>query len=97
MKLKKYRFALILPFLMLGACSDFLDVQPEGSVTDEQYFTNDQQAIDAITALYIPIHWEETFGRDLFWEQGAACDIVWGRTRGYNTLATGCFARRTSR
>lgn len=88
MKLKKYRFALILPFLMLGACSDFLDVQPEGSVTDEQYFTNDQQAIDAITALYIPIHWEETFGRDLFWEQGAACDIVWGRTRGYNTLAT---------
>ncbi len=31
---------------------------------------------------------ESLFGRDLMWEQGAACDIVWGRTRAFPTLAT---------
>lgn len=74
--------------LLFGSCSDFLDVQPEGSAITNAYFTNDQQAIDAIDGLYKPLHKETVFGRDLFWEQGAACDIVWGRTRNFNSLAT---------
>ena len=74
--------------LVCSSCSDFLDVQPEGDATTTQYFTNDQQAIDAIDGLYERFHQEGCYGRELFWEQGAACDIVWGRTRGYNTLAT---------
>lgn len=49
---------------------------------------NDGQAIDAIDGLYAPIQQEKGFGRELFWEQGAACDIVWAKTRGYNSLAT---------
>ena len=34
--------------LSLSSCSDFLDVQPEGSTTTTTYFTSDQQAMDAI-------------------------------------------------
>lgn len=49
---------------------------------------NDEQAIDAIDGLYAPIHQEKGFGRELFWEQGAACDIVWAKSRGFNSLAT---------
>lgn len=71
-----------------GSCSDFLDVQPEGDATINNYFTNDQQAIDAIDALYAYFQQEVAYGRDYFWEQGAACDVVWGRTRSYPTLAT---------
>lgn len=88
MKIKNYIVALALPVLLLSACSDFLDVQSEGDATITSYFNNDQQAIDAITALYKPLHRETSFGRDLFWEQGAACDVVWGRSRAFPTLAT---------
>lgn len=85
---KLYLSVLAVSALLLGSCSDFLDVQPEGSAITNAYFTNDQQAIDAIDGLYKPLHKETVFGRDLFWEQGAACDIVWGRTRNFNSLAT---------
>ena len=74
--------------LLTTSCSDFLDVQPEGNATSDQYFMNDQQAIDAVDALYERFHQEALYGRELFWEQGGACDVVWGRTRSYNTLAT---------
>lgn len=80
--------ALAATLLTTSSCSDFLDVQPEGNATTSQYFTNDQQAIDAVDALYERFHQEALYGRELFWEQGAACDVVWGRTRDYNTLAT---------
>jgi hypothetical protein len=88
MKIKNYIVALALPVLLLSACSDFLDIHSEGDATITSYFNNDQQAIDAITALYKPLHRETSFGRDLFWEQGAACDVVWGRSRAFPTLAT---------
>lgn len=85
---KLYLSVLAVSALLFGSCSDFLDVQPEGSAITNAYFTNDQQAIDAIDGLYKPLHKETVFGRDLFWEQGAACDIVWGRIRNFNSLAT---------
>ena len=80
--------AMAATLLATSSCSDFLDVQPEGNATTGQYFVNDQQAVDAIDGLYERFHQEALYGRELFWEQGAACDVVWGRTRDYNTLAT---------
>lgn len=75
--------------LSLSSCSDFLDVQPEGSTTSTNYFNSDQQAIDAIDPVYQAMtNGDDMFGRDLFYEQAAACDIVWGRGRSFNTLAT---------
>ncbi|MDY5240040.1 RagB/SusD family nutrient uptake outer membrane protein [Bacteroides helcogenes] len=74
--------------LLLSSCSEFLDVQPEGDATITTYFTNDQQAIDAVDALYERFHQEGVYGRELFWEQGGACDVVWGKTRSYPSLAT---------
>jgi starch-binding outer membrane protein, SusD/RagB family len=84
----KYLLTAAFSLALLSSCSDFLDVQPEGNATTTQYFTNDDQAVDAIDALYAPIHQEGLFGREIFWEQGGACDVVWGRTRSYPTLAT---------
>ncbi len=86
----KFKYITLIGLLAftLSSCSDFLDVQPEGDPTTDQYFSNDGQAIDIVDGLYARLPQEGVFGRELFWEQGAACDIVWGRTRGYNTLAT---------
>ena len=86
--MKKYMPLLFSSVLALYSCADFLDVQSEGNPTTTSYFVNDEQAIDAIDALYAPVHQEKGFGRELFWEQGAACDIVWAKTRGYPSLAT---------
>ena len=86
--MKKYMPLLFSSVLALYSCADFLDVQSEGKPTTTSYFVNDEQAIDAIDALYAPVHQEKGFGRELFWEQGAACDIVWAKTRGYPSLAT---------
>lgn len=86
-KMKTKIIILAMSLLAFGACSDFLDVQPEGSPTTTTYFTNDQQSIDAIKALYSRFPQEDQFGRDLFWEQGGANDIVWGRSRSFNSLA----------
>lgn len=83
----KYILTAVFSAALLSSCSDFLDIQKEGEPTTTQYFTNDDQAVDAIDALYAPIHQEGLFGRELYWEQGGACDIVWGRTRSYPTLA----------
>ena len=85
---KNILFFAMAASLLTTSCSDFLDVQPEGNATTDQYFVNDQQAIDAVDALYERFHQEALYGRELFWEQGGACDVVWGRTRSYNTLAT---------
>lgn len=81
-------YIVISSTLLLSSCSEFLDVQPEGDATINTYFTSDQQAVDAVDALYERFHQEAVYGRELFWEQGAACDVVWGKTRGYPTLAT---------
>ncbi len=78
-----------LSLAVMSSCSDFLDVQPEGTPTTNNYFNNDNQAIDAVDGLYKELcRDDQLFGRDIFWEQAAACDVVWGKTRGYSTLAT---------
>ncbi len=86
--MKKYIIGSALVVMSLASCNDFLDVQPEGNTTTTTYFTNDQQSIDAVNGLYEPLVGEGMFGRELFWEQGAANDVVWARTRSYPTLAT---------
>lgn len=85
---KNILFLTMSAALLTCSCSDFLDVQPEGDGMKDNYFTNDQQAIEIVDGLYERFHQEALYGRELFWEQGGACDVVWGRTRSYNTLAT---------
>lgn len=84
----KYLSIIAMLAILFSACNDFLDVQPEGNPTASSYFLNDGQAIDAIDALYAPIVQGRLYGQNIFWEQGAANNVVWGRTRGHNSLAT---------
>jgi len=80
--------AAVLAGLLTVSCEEFLDVKPQGSTTQDNYFQNDQQAKNAIASVYREMGDEPFLGRELYWEQGCATDIVWGRTRSFNTLAT---------
>lgn len=88
--MKKYIILALIAAgtLSVASCAKFLDVKAEGSPTADQYFQNDQQAIDAVDGIYARLAQESCMGRELYWEQAVANDIVWGRTRGYPTLAT---------
>ncbi|MBQ8047337.1 MAG: RagB/SusD family nutrient uptake outer membrane protein [Prevotella sp.] len=86
--MKKIYYIFAAGLLAFTSCSDFLDVQSEGAPTTTNYFQTDQDAIDAIDACYARLSQEGVFGREIYWEQAGANEIVWGRTRGYSTLAT---------
>ena len=88
--MKKYIILALIAAgtLSVASCAKFLDVKAEGFPTADQYFQNDQQAIDAVDGIYARLAQESCMGRELYWEQAVANDIVWGRTRGYPTLAT---------
>ena len=90
MIMKKYITIAIIALgaLSVASCEKFLDVHTEGSPTQDQFFQNDQQAIDAIDGCYARLPQEAVLGREIYWEQACANVIVWGRTRGYPTLAT---------
>lgn len=88
--MKKYILSAIAVTGMFAmtSCTDFLQPTSEGEYSTDSYFLNDQQAIDAVDGLYDGMQDEACFGREIMWEQGAANDFVWGRTRSYPTLAT---------
>ncbi len=82
---------LVLSFIILSfaGCSNFLDVQPEGNPTTNNYFVNDAQTENAIKVLYAVLYnGDNGYGREIFWEQCAANFMVAGRTRSFNSLLT---------
>ena len=73
--------AVVTMGLSASSCADFLDVQPEGNPNQGGYFQTDKEAEDAIGAGYWIFDKEETWGRNLFWEQGCGDDMVCNQSR----------------
>lgn len=73
--------AVVTMGLSASSCADFLDVQPEGDPNQGGYFQTDKEAEDAIGAVYWIFDKEETWGRNLFWEQGCGDDMVCNQSR----------------
>ena len=76
--------ALSVVALTFSSCADFLNTSTEGAPTLDSYFTNDDQAVKAVLALYSRMSQEAVYGRNIFWEQAAANDIVYGRSTDYD-------------
>lgn len=68
--------------LMCMSCNDWLDVKPEGTPNEGSFWKIDKDYSDAMDAVYANLSLEETWGRDLFWEQGASDDIFFSVPRG---------------
>ena len=89
--MKKYIALAILAVcaFSLASCDKFLDYAPQGRPTVDNYFLNDDQANNAIDIVYYRLFERDgMFSRDIYWEQACANDMVWGKTRGFNPLAT---------
>ncbi|MDR0349514.1 MAG: RagB/SusD family nutrient uptake outer membrane protein [Tannerella sp.] len=72
----------IIASLLFTSCEDWLDVKPEGTPNEGNFWKTDNDYTDAMAAVYVDMAAEETWGRDLFWEQGASDDIFYSRSRG---------------
>ena len=87
--MKKYILSAIavIGALAMTSCSDFLQPKPEGQPTTAQYFTNDQQAIDAVDAFLRPqTDCDAFYGREY---QGIMYETnmgVVGKTKGWTTV-----------
>ena len=75
--------------LCLVSCDDFLDYSSQGVIAQDNFFLTDEQANSAIENCYYGLFERDgMFSREIYWEQGCANDMVWGKTRGFPSLAT---------
>jgi hypothetical protein len=72
----------------LTSCTgDWIDTTKEGTPTETSFWKTDNDYIKACNSLYYIFGLEETYGRDLYWEQGANDDIFYSRSRGSGEMA----------
>lgn len=65
-----------------SACTEsWVDTKPNGSPTTAFFWKSDEDVNKAVAAMYAPMGYENTWGRNLFWMQNASDDIVTGRVR----------------
>ena len=90
MKINKSLIILLMAAGSLSSCTgEWLDTVKEGVPSEGTFWKTDADYTKAVTTLYDCFSYEETWGRNLFYEQGACDDIVFGRSRGtgYMNLA----------
>jgi hypothetical protein len=74
--------SLIIVGLLLNACSEkWVDTKPNGEPTTAYFWKSADDVEKAVAALYVPMRYESTWGRNLFWMQNASDDLVTGRVR----------------
>ena len=89
--MKKYISLALAALCVFGlaSCNKLLEYNREGAPTQDNYPLTDSQANDAIENCYYGLFERDgMFSREIYWEQGCANDMVWAKSRGFNTLAT---------
>lgn len=76
----------IIILLIVGLCTSctgsWLDTTNEGTPTEDNYWKTDNDFVTATTSLYYSFSLEETWGANLFYEQGASDDVFFSRSGG---------------
>ena len=82
MKLKiNYILALLPLLLVLESCEKWVDTKPNGNPTTAYFWQSDEDVQKAVASIYVPMRYESTWGRDLFWVQNASDDLIVGRAK----------------
>jgi len=71
---------LVTSFGFQSCNKDFTNLTPQGSVTNENFWKTESDAIAAVNGLYQHFNNDDLFGRGLFWYVNASDDVVTGRT-----------------
>jgi hypothetical protein len=80
MKILKYIFVLV-SILGLGGCKKFLEQAPQGVVSDELFFANENNIDQAVNRIYGTLSWREfTIGRQFFSTHELGADDFVGHT-----------------
>lgn len=98
--MKKYILSAIavVGALAMTSCSDFLQPMPEGNPTTESYFTNDQQAIDAVDAFLRPMTSSDPwYGREYQWVMYETNMGVVGKTKGWVSVLSHNYAGNSTK
>ncbi len=80
----KYTALTVLVLLLsMSACNeDWVDTKPNGQPTTAYFWNSDDDVIKALAGMYVPLRYESTWGRNLFWVQNASDDLIVGRSSG---------------
>lgn len=75
-------YLMLFPLLFLASCTeDWVDTKPYGLPTTAYFWQSVEDVNKAVAAMYVPFRYESTWGRNLFWTQGASDDIIVGRPK----------------
>ncbi|WEK38336.1 MAG: RagB/SusD family nutrient uptake outer membrane protein [Candidatus Pseudobacter hemicellulosilyticus] len=74
-------FLAALLIFSTGCTKNWVDTKPYGEPTTAFFWQSDVDLEKAAAALYVPMRYESTWGRDLFWVQNASDDLIVGRAK----------------
>ena len=82
MKRSIFLYFLLLSGLMFSSCKkDWVDTKPNGTPSAAYEWNGEDMITKATAALYVPMRYESTWGRNLFWMQNASDDLIVGRSK----------------
>ncbi|MBT31232.1 MAG: RagB/SusD family nutrient uptake outer membrane protein [Thalassobius sp.] len=81
MKNKLYIFLSLTLFIVCSCSEDFLDLQPNGAPSSDNYWQSEDQVVAAANAMYAPFTEDIMYGRGYFWYINASDDMVTGRVK----------------
>lgn len=79
--MKKIYFILISILLLTSCGEEWVDTKPYGLPTTAYFWQSEEDVNKAVAAMYTPMRYESTWGRDLFWMQVASDDFIVGRVK----------------
>lgn len=75
-------FIFILSAMLMSSCKkDWVDTKPNGTPNAGYLWDGPDMVTKGVAALYVPMQYESTWGRNLFWVQNASDDLIVGRTK----------------
>ncbi|MGC4037141.1 MAG: RagB/SusD family nutrient uptake outer membrane protein [Chitinophagaceae bacterium] len=82
MKRSIFLWLLGLSSLLYSGCKkDWVDTKPNGTPTAAYQWDGEDMVTKSIAGLYVPLRYESTWGRNLFWVQNASDDLIVGRPK----------------
>lgn len=80
--MKNIYIIITMALLIFSACGeDWVDTKPNGLPTTAYFWQSEDDVNKAVAAMYVPMSYESTWGRNLFWVQDASDDLVVGRSK----------------
>ena len=77
-----YKLSLVALMAFATSCDEnWVDTKPNGEPTTAFFWKSEDDVKKAVASMYVPMRYESTWGRNLFWMQNASDDLVTGRVR----------------